>query len=174
VSHLQSLRARIEDLSSKVLITGDVNAGKSTFCNALLRRKVLPEDQQPCTAIFCEVLDAMENDNVEEVHAVHVDTTYNRRDEQTYDIHTFEHLADIVSDATKYHQCKVYVRDTRATNKSLLNNGTVQITLIDAPGLNSHNAKTTAVFARQEEIDVVIFVVSATNHLTISAQNLLQ
>ncbi|KAG5664932.1 hypothetical protein KAF25_008666 [Fusarium avenaceum] len=86
VSHLQSLRARIEDLSSKVLITGDVNAGKSTFCNALLRRKVLPEDQQPCTAIFCEVLDAVENDNVEEIHAVQVDTTYNRRDEQTYDI----------------------------------------------------------------------------------------
>ncbi|KAH6957191.1 transmembrane GTPase fzo1 [Fusarium avenaceum] len=159
VSHLQSLRARIEDLSSKVLITGDVNAGKSTFCNALLRRKILPEDQQPCTAICCEVLDAMENDNVEEVHAVH-----------TYDIYTFEHLAEIVSDDTKYHQCKVYVRDTRTTNKSLLNNGTVQITLIDAPGLNSHNAKTTAVFARQEEIDVVIFVVSATNHFTISAQ----
>ncbi|KAF4440616.1 Transmembrane GTPase fzo1 [Fusarium austroafricanum] len=170
VSHLQSLRARIEDLSSKILITGDVNAGKSTFCNALLRRKVLPEDQQPCTAIFCEVLDAMENDNVEEVHAVHLDTTYNRRDEQTYDIYAFEHLADIVSDNTKYHQCKVYVRDTRATNQSLLNNGTVQITLIDAPGLNSHTAKTTAVFSRQEEIDVVIFVVSATNHFTISAQ----
>ncbi|KAF4496436.1 Transmembrane GTPase fzo1 [Fusarium agapanthi] len=155
VSHLQSLRARIEDLSSKILITGDVNAGKSTFCNALLRRKVL---------------DAMENDNVEEVHAVHLDTTYNRRDEQTYDIYAFKHLADIVSDNTKYHQCKVYVRDTRATNQSLLNNGTVQMTLIDAPGLNSHTAKTTAVFARQEEIDVVIFVVSATNHFTISAQ----
>ncbi|KAG5792057.1 hypothetical protein H9Q69_008905 [Fusarium xylarioides] len=170
VSHLQSLRGRIEDLSSKILITGDVNAGKSTFCNALLRRKILPEDQQPCTAIFCEVLDATENDNVEEVHAVHLDTTYDRRDEQTYDTYAFEHLADIVSDNTKYYQCKVYVRDTRATNQSLLNNGTVQITLIDAPGLNSHTAKTTAVFARQEEIDVVIFVVSATNHFTISAQ----
>ncbi|KAF5667387.1 transmembrane GTPase fzo1 [Fusarium circinatum] len=108
VSHLQSLRARIEDLSSKILITGDVNAGRSTFFNALLRRKVLSEDQQPCTAIFCEVLDAMENDNVEEVHAVHIDTTYNRRDEQTYDIYAFKHLADIVSDNTKYHQCKVY------------------------------------------------------------------
>lgn len=57
VKHLLSLRDRIEDTSSKVLITGDLNAGKSTFCNALLRRKVLPEDQQPCTSIFCEVLD---------------------------------------------------------------------------------------------------------------------
>lgn len=171
VGHLQSLRGRIEDLSSKVLVTGDVNSGKSTFCNALLRRKILPEDQQPCTAIFCEVLDAMENEGVEEVHAVHLEASYDRRDEQTYDTYAFEHLADIVSDNTKYKQCKVYVRDTRATNKSLLNNGAVQITLIDAPGLNSHTTKTTAVFARQEEIDVVVFVVSASNHFTISAQD---
>ncbi|KPM34591.1 Transmembrane GTPase fzo1 [Neonectria ditissima] len=171
IGHLQSLRGRIEDLSSKVLITGDVNAGKSTFCNALLRRKILPEDQQPCTAIFCEVLDAMENEGMEEVHAVHLEATYDRRDEQTYDTYAFEHLADIVSDNTKYKQCKVYVKDTRATNQSLLNNGAVQITLIDAPGLNSHTTKTTAVFARQEEIDVVVFVVSASNHFTISAQD---
>ncbi|RSL56081.1 hypothetical protein CEP51_014450 [Fusarium floridanum] len=171
ICHLQSLRGRIEDLSSKVLVTGDVNAGKSTFCNALLRRKILPEDQQPCTAIFCEVLDAIENEGVEEVHAVHLEATYDRRNEQTYDTYAFEHLVDIVSDNAKYKQCKIYVRDTRATNQSLLNNGAVQITLIDAPGLNSHTTKTTAVFARQEEIDVVVFVVSASNHFTISAQD---
>ena len=61
IKHLLNLRERIEDTSSKVLVTGDLNAGKSTFCNALLRRKILPEDQQPCTSIFCEVLDAREN-----------------------------------------------------------------------------------------------------------------
>ncbi|KAF7555512.1 hypothetical protein G7Z17_g2126 [Cylindrodendrum hubeiense] len=171
VGHLQSLRGRIEDLSSKVLITGDVNAGKSTFCNALLRRKILPEDQQPCTAIFCEVLHAMENEGVEEVHAVHLEAAYNRRDEQTYDTYAFERLEDIVSDNTKYKQCKVYVGETQGTNQSLLNNGAVQITLIDAPGLNSHTTKTTAVFVRQEEIDVVVFVISASNHFTISAQD---
>ena len=31
VRHLQALRERIEDTASKVLITGDLNAGKSTF-----------------------------------------------------------------------------------------------------------------------------------------------
>ncbi|KAM0424955.1 hypothetical protein ACHAPT_009756 [Fusarium lateritium] len=103
----------------------------------------------------------MENEGVEEVHAVH-EAIYDRRDEQTYDTYAFEHPADIVSDNTK---------DTRATSQSLLNNGAVQITLIDAPGLNSHTTKTTAVFARQEEIDVVVFVVSASNHFTISAQD---
>lgn len=170
MKHLLSLRDRIEDTSSKVLITGDLNAGKSTFCNALLRRKVLPEDQQPCTSIFCEVLDARENCSVEEVHAVHKDTPYNRNDESTYDVYSLTELEDIVIDNTKYMQCKVYVKDVRSIDESLLNNGVVDIALIDAPGLNSDSLKTTAVFARQEEIDVVVFVVSAANHFTLSAK----
>ncbi|KAJ5782711.1 hypothetical protein N7457_004485 [Penicillium paradoxum] len=170
MKHLLSLRDRIEDTSSKVLITGDLNAGKSTFCNALLRRKVLPEDQQPCTSIFCEVLDARENCGVEEVHAVHKNTPYNRNDESTFDVYALAALEDIVIENTRYMQCKVYVKDVRSIDESLLNNGVVDIALIDAPGLNSDSLKTTAVFARQEEIDVVVFVVSAANHFTLSAK----
>ncbi|OLN82725.1 Mitofusin FZO1 [Colletotrichum chlorophyti] len=170
IRHLLNLRERIEDTSSKVLVTGDLNAGKSTFCNALLRRKVLPEDQQPCTAIFCEVLDARENGGLEEVHAVHRDADYDRHNESTYDVYKLSQLEDLVVDNTKYTQCKVYVKDVRTIDESLLNNGVVDIALIDAPGLNSDTTKTTAVFARQEEIDVVVFVVSAANHFTMTAK----
>ncbi|EAS28167.1 transmembrane GTPase Fzo1 [Coccidioides immitis RS] len=170
IKHLLSLRDRIDDTSSKVLVTGDLNAGKSTFCNALLRRKILPEDQQPCTSIFCEVVDARENSGIEEVHAIHKDTQYNRNDESTYDVYSLADLENLVVDNTKYMQCKVYVKDTRSIDESLLNNGVVDIALIDAPGLNSDSVKTTAVFARQEEIDVVVFVVSAANHFTLSAR----
>ncbi|KAI0441698.1 hypothetical protein F4803DRAFT_522255 [Xylaria telfairii] len=170
IKHLSLLRERIDDTSSKVLITGDLNAGKSTFCNALLRRKVLPEDQQPCTSIFCEVLDSRENGGLEEVHAVHKDTTYNRHDESTYDVFPLSKLEQIVLDNSTYMQCKVYVKDVRTVDESLLNNGVVDIALIDAPGLNSDTTKTTAIFARQEEIDVVVFVVSAANHFTQSAK----
>ncbi|KAH8782813.1 transmembrane GTPase fzo1 [Diaporthe sp. PMI_573] len=173
IKHLLNLRERIEDTASKVLITGDLNAGKSTFCNALLRRKVLPEDQQPCTSIFCEVLDARENSGIEEVHAVHKDTTYDRNDETTYDVYALYELEKIVIDNEAYMMCKVYVKDVRTIDESLLNNGVVDIALIDAPGLNSDTTKTTAVFARQEEIDVVVFVVSAANHFTQSAKEFL-
>ncbi|KAL2188505.1 hypothetical protein L209DRAFT_682548 [Thermothelomyces heterothallicus CBS 203.75] len=169
IRHLQSLRERIEDTSSKVLVTGDLNAGKSTFCNALLRRKILPEDQQPCTSIFCEVLDARENCGIEEVHAVHKDAVYDRHDETTYDVYSLRDLEKIVVDNTLYMQCKVYVKDVRTIDESLLNNGVVDIALIDAPGLNMDTTKTTAIFARQEEIDVVVFVVSASNHFTQTA-----
>ena len=171
IRHLLALRDRIEDTSSKVLVTGDLNAGKSTFCNALLRRKVLPEDQQPCTSIFCEVVDARENSGVEEVHAIPKDSTYDRNDESTYDVYALQELEKIVVENDKYSQCKVYVKDIRKIDESLLNNGVVDISIIDAPGLNSDSLKTTAVFARQEEIDVVVFVVSAANHFTLSAKD---
>ncbi|KAI5287363.1 mitofusin [Ascosphaera acerosa] len=174
IKHLYALRDRIEDTSSKVLITGDLNAGKSTFCNALLRRKILPEDQQPCTSIFCEVLDARENGGIEEVHAVHKELVYDRHDESTYDVFALADLETLVVDSTAYTQCKVYVKDVREIDESLLNNGVVDISIIDAPGLNSDSVKTTAVFARQEEIDVVVFVVSAANHFTLSAQEFIQ
>ena len=173
IKHLLSLRDRIEDTSSKVLVTGDLNAGKSTFCNALLRRKILPEDQQPCTSIFCEVVDARENGGIEEVHAIHKDVIYDRHDESTYDVYTLLDLEKLVTDNDTYTQCKVYVRDVRSIDESLLNNGVVDISIIDAPGLNMDTTKTTAVFARQEEIDVVVFVVSAANRFTITAKEFL-
>ncbi|KAG9240556.1 hypothetical protein BJ878DRAFT_570932 [Calycina marina] len=170
IKHLLSLRDRIEDTSSKVLVTGDVNVGKSTFCNALLRRKVLPEDQLQNTSIFCEVLDWRENSSVEEVHAIWHGVTYNRHDESSYDVYSLHDLEQLVMEDTKYSNCKVYLRDVRSIDKSLLNNGVVDIAIIDAPSLNNDTTKTTAVFARQEEIDVVVFVVSASNQITLSAK----
>jgi mitofusin len=170
IRHLYSLRDRIEDTSSKVLVTGDLNAGKSTFCNALLRRKVLPEDQQPCTSIFCEVLDVRDNGGIEEVHAVPVGKVYRREDERTYAVFALDALDKIVIDSERWSLCKIYVKDIRSVDSSLLNNGVVDIALIDAPGLNNDSLLTTANFAKQEEIDVVVFVVSAANHFTQSAK----
>ncbi|XMA07755.1 hypothetical protein WAI453_000546 [Rhynchosporium graminicola] len=174
IKHLLLLRERIEDSSSKVLVTGDLNTGKSTFCNALLRRKILPEDQQPCTSIFCEVLDAKENGGVEEVHAIYTESVYNRHDESTYNVFRLVDLETIVTDNRTYSQCKVYVTDNRATNGSLLHNGVIDISIIDAPGLNSDTTQTTAVFVRQEEIDVVVFVISAANHFTQTAKEFIR
>lgn len=171
VKYLLNLKDRVDDTSSKVFVTGDLNAGKLTFCNALLRRKLLPEDQQPCTSVFCEVIDAKrENSGVEEVHAVVFGSDYDRRDENTYEKHLLKELDDLVYECDKYSLLKVYVLDTRTAEESLLGNGVIDIKLIDAPGLNMDSYQTTQVFSRQEEIDLVVFVVNAENHFTLSAK----
>ncbi|KAF6071422.1 Dynamin family protein [Candida albicans] len=171
VKYLLNLKDRIDDTTSKVFVTGDLNAGKSTFCNALLRRKILPEDQQPCTAVFCEVIDASkENNSIEEVHAVPIGKEYNIRDESTFEVYPLESLEDLVYDCDRFSLLKIYVLDHRSFQESLLHNGVIDIKLIDAPGLNMDSYQTTQVFSRQEEIDLVVFVVSAENHFTLSAK----
>ncbi|CUM62922.1 uncharacterized protein PRCAT00000482001 [Priceomyces carsonii] len=171
VKYLSNLKDRIDDTSSKVFVTGDLNAGKSTFCNALLRKKVLPEDQQPCTSVFCEVIDATkENKGVEEVHAIPIGKKYNIRDESSYEIHPLKGLENLVYECDRYSLLKVYVKDNRSFQESLLSNGVIDIKLIDAPGLNMDLYLTTQVFSRQEEIDLVVFVVNSENHFTLSAK----
>jgi len=176
IKRCENLHARISDTSSKVLVAGDVNAGKSTFVNSLLRRNVMPVDQQPCTTLFCEVLDVQENDGIEEVHAIKDITLYKRTDSSTYTVIEWKDLYDIIinnEESGDYTQLKVYTKDRRNAQESLLHNGIVDIALIDCPGLNRDTLKTTALFARQEEIDVIIFVVSAENHFTLSAKEFL-
>lgn len=171
VKYLLNLKDRVDDTSSKVFVTGDLNAGKSTFCNALLRRQILPEDQQPCTSVFCEVIDAQkENASIEEVHAVPIGNDYDIKDETSYEIHALKHLEDLVYECDKYSLLKVYVLDNRSFQESLLRNGVIDIKLIDAPGLNMDSYQTTQVFSRQEEIDLVVFVVNSENHFTLSAK----
>ncbi|KAG1454317.1 hypothetical protein G6F46_008754 [Rhizopus delemar] len=172
--HLEKLQGRVADTSSKVLVTGDLNSGKSTFVNALLKRDILPADQQPCTSIFCEVLDAMLNDGLEQVHAIPCVEKYNRLDPDTYHVIEMRHLYKVITeDFEQYKMLKIYANDARTSQESLLHNGVVDIALIDSPGLNTDSVKTTAVFARQEEIDVVVFVVSAENHFTLSGKEFL-
>ncbi|GJE97643.1 hypothetical protein PsYK624_138640 [Phanerochaete sordida] len=174
MAHLEKLRLRVLDTASKVLVTGDLNAGKSTFVNALLKRNVMPVDQQPCTTAFCEVHDARENDGKEELHIFKEGVAYDINDDSTFTRASISDLEQFVSENENEQQkLRVYLSDARNPSESLLNNGVVDISLIDAPGLNRDSVKTTAVFARQEEIDVVVFVVSAENHFTLSAKDFL-
>ncbi|KAJ1934871.1 mitofusin, partial [Kickxella alabastrina] len=94
--HIDKLIARVTDKSSKILVTGDLNAGKSTLVNALIRHDILPFDQQPCTMLFCEVLDASLNDGAEEIHAVPDIQLYSRQDPATYVAVKMSELEDIV------------------------------------------------------------------------------
>jgi mitofusin len=87
------------------------------------------------------------------------------------DIETLQ--GDPDAEVSPDYALKLYVSDPRFHGACLLNNGIADITLIDAPGLNSDSVKTTSLFARQEEIEVVVFCLSAENHFTLSAQELL-
>lgn len=115
VNHIDKCRLRVQDTSSKVLITGDLNAGKSTFVNVLLRREVMPVDQQPCTTAFCEVHDAAENCDNEEVHVLKQGVIYDITDDSTFIRGNVADLEEIVAGNEGNQQMlKLYLADTRS------------------------------------------------------------
>lgn len=177
--HLERLDRRARDSTSKVLITGDLNSGKSTLINALLRRDLLPHDQQPCTSAFCEVLDASLNGGVEEVHAIPDPVSYRLDDPSTYRRYPISFMQSMVGtdEMEKFVVWKVYCSATATTTDSdhdnILRNGVIDVTFIDSPGLNSDSTKTMAVFGQQEEIDAIVFVLNSENHFTQSAAEFL-
>lgn len=178
LDHLNNLKSRVSDPLSKVLITGDLNSGKSTLVNALLNKEILPVDQQPCTSIFCQVYSSSEDDqdSNDQIHAVIDTENYDKINTETYHKIEARHLyKTLVDEEIPYKMLNVYTtrNNELLTKESLLHNDLVDVALIDSPGLNTDSVKTTSVFARQEEIDVVVFVVSAENHFTLSGKEFL-
>ncbi|KAK4513571.1 uncharacterized protein ATC70_005575 [Mucor velutinosus] len=179
LQHLSHLKARVLDPLSKVLITGDLNSGKSTLVNALLNKDMLPVDQQPCTSIFCQVYSSSNDYTTEQddiIHAVIDTATYDPSNQETYHPIESRHLyKTLIDEDIPYKMLNIYTaRNQQAlTQQSLLHNDLVNVALIDSPGLNTDSLKTTSIFARQEEIDVVVFVVSAENHFTLSGKEFL-
>ena len=164
---LAKAKERALDLYSKILVAGDLNAGKSTFLNTIIGYNLLPVCEQPCTQSFCELIVSVSDDkNVGDfsiskfMNGVELEVTTCNQDE----------LNNVLSSANdesifNYYQIKVPLQ------KRILPD---QFILVDSPGLNSDSLKTTALVAKNDDIDAIIFVLDACNHLTLSAQTFLK
>ncbi|CAE6479337.1 unnamed protein product [Rhizoctonia solani] len=178
LAHIERLNIRIADARTKVLVAGNLNSGKSTLINALLHRDILPTDLQPMTSVLCEIHNATENDGAEEIHVIKLDQvlSYDRTDPITYTKAAISDLEELQGDPDDPPDrvLKVYVLDSRSRDRSLLNNGIADITLIDSPGLNLDALRSSMVLACQEEADVIVFCIDAGNYLTQSAIDFLR
>lgn len=113
-NHTDKPRAHVEDTLSKTLVTRDLNAGKSTFANAIPGRPVMPVDQQPCTTAFCEVHNAAEIGGVKEIHIVKEGIAYDLSDESTFTRTSLSALDEVVSENEYFQQIvRVYLTSYR-------------------------------------------------------------
>ncbi len=167
-AYLQKLKVRVLDNSSKVLITGDLNSGKSTLINAILLQNILPTDQQPCTQLFCEVIPTHDPQSTTTIKAFR--TIPPNFDAEADDISHDQMQSELQNEESIYKWFKIYVQ-----TPTDMNCGEKQITtsLIDSPGLNTDLFKTTSLFDQQQDIDVIVFVVNASFHLTLSGKEFL-
>lgn len=165
--YLDRLSHRLLDPHCRILVTGDVNVGKSTFLNALFREHIFPTDQQPCTCTFCElfIINSTEKETI--VHAIpHLDD-YNPTNPITFDSITLPELNIIMKmELCPYVWFKIQVPFHTFDQ--------IPLTFIDSPGLNHDRIQTTALFAKQQDIDVILLLIHAANHLTLSSIEFLQ
>jgi mitofusin len=173
LEHLNFLKQKMTDTNSKILVTGDLNSGKSTLVNALLKQteELLPADQQPCTSVFCEVTPTTLTEEV--VHGIKDIGAYDKTNKNTFDVLERQDLYHIMTteEDLGYKLIKVYTNKVISPLTPQEDQDILNITLVDSPGLNTDSVKTTAVYARQDDVDVVMFVVNAENHFTLSVSN---
>jgi mitofusin len=157
------------DNTLKVLITGDLNSGKSTLINAIFHHNILPTDQQPCTQSFCEVIPSDELFNVPKIKAYKL-VSFNSNDEGDYMSHE-KMKEELQNEESYYKWFKILVSIPAYVNN---NSNQMCVSFIDSPGLNTDLFKTTSLFNQQQDIDVVVFVVNASFHLTLSGKEFLE
>jgi mitofusin len=142
LSHIQT---RVRETRSKILVVGDVNAGKSTLVNSLIRKRLVPVDQQPCTSAFLELL----HGPCEEIHAV---------TQSTFLRYPINHLHELVeAQGNSVDLFRIFIQSSHFLRDA---------SIIDSPGLNINNVTTVNLFSKQQEIDVIVFVISSENHIT--------
>ena len=163
VSYLSKLKGRLQDKQSRIMITGDLNAGKSTLINALIGRSLLPTDQQPCTQAFCEVVPLPEPSKEIQILG------FSGEEEQGISLSLDEMKAELQREDSPFGWFKLF-----ANVPVDFLHSQVSISLIDSPGLNTDQIKTTHLFSQQQDIDVIVFVINAAFHLTLSGRQFLQ
>ncbi|KAI7865523.1 P-loop containing nucleoside triphosphate hydrolase protein [Spinellus fusiger] len=165
LQHLVHLRTRVTDSASKILVAGDVNVGKSTLINRILRTEALPTHEQPCTSALCEVVDATQNSGVEEVHCISDPPHYDSHYASTFHAIPHRHLPKAMEQG-HYPYYRVYVHDKHTPDTSLLKHDLATIRWIDSPGLNA------GIDTGQADVDAIVLVISAHDHLSLSAKHL--
>lgn len=167
--YLKKLKSRVMDNTLKVLITGDLNSGKSTLINAIFHRNILPTDQQPCTQSFCEVIPSEDVLNAPKIKAYKL-VSFGSNDEGDYMSHE-QMKEELQNEESSYKWFKISVPIPAYENN---NSNQMCVSFIDSPGLNTDLFKTTSLFNQQQDIDVVVFVVNASFHLTLSGKEFLE
>ncbi|MEO1445419.1 MAG: dynamin family protein, partial [Cyanobacteria bacterium J06635_11] len=153
----------------RLMIMGDMKRGKSTLLNALLGENLLPSDVNPCTALLTFLRYGPEK-------RVTLHYKDDARTPETISIETFR--ASYTIDPTESKRLEEQGTEAFPDIRhvvveyplSMLQQG---LELIDTPGLNDTEARNDQVLSYLSDCQAVLFVLDATQPLTLDEQRYL-
>ena len=169
IHDLQKTQRDLSQGTYRLMVMGDMKRGKSTLLNALLGENLLPSDVNPCTAL----LSVLRYGERKRVTLHYKDASC---DPETVDIETFRQTYVIDPAESKRleeegteafpHLSHVVIEYPLA----MLQQG---IELVDTPGLNDTEARNELVLSYLSDCHAVLFVLDATQPLTLDERRYL-
>jgi len=173
---LNELSTKVRSDSFKVMVTGTFKNGKSTFINALLGEEILPAYAVPTTAVINEIKYGAEKrailyfrdplpdtlpDGIPQKTLQHMNK-YKGKAIPPMDI-PYDEIEDYVvipigADAKQYKLESPYQKVELFYPLEVLKNG---VEIIDSPGLNENQTRTEVTIGYLNNVDAIIFTMSA-------------
>lgn len=159
---------RLRQSKFKIVILGDMKRGKSTLLNALLGEPLLPSDVNPCTA----VLTVIRHGSSPQVTLQYQDD----RPTESIDFETFKQNYTIPPDTARQLEAshkEAFPDLSHAVINYPLPWLEAGVELVDTPGLNDTEARNQQVLTYLNQAQAVVFVLSATQPMTLDEQRYL-
>ncbi len=157
----------------RIVVLGDMKRGKSTLLNALLGEPLLPSDVNPCTAL----LTIIRHGDIPQVTLHYNGEASEKPRTQTLDFDTFKREYTIPPETARQLAEKDEAAFPDISHAVVtyplpwLESG---IELVDTPGLNDTEARNQQVLGYLNEAQAIVFVLSATQPITLDERRYLK
>jgi GTPase SAR1 family protein len=174
VESTKAVLEKIQSDSLKVLFLGDFKQGKSTLINAMLGKRVLPAYSIPCTGVINEIKYGEQPSAI--VHYLTVEPNNQERSIRfnkinQSDIQRTKAVPVPIDQLEEFVVIKNPVTSVEGQREPRSQIGHVEIywpldlcrhgiEVIDSPGLNEHDIRTTITRTYLNKVDAVVFVMS--------------
>ncbi|MEM9976438.1 MAG: dynamin family protein [Cyanobacteria bacterium P01_D01_bin.2] len=167
--HIRTLQSTAEQLQQgtyRIVVLGEMKRGKSTLINALVGEALLPSDVNPCTALLSLLR-----------HGPKPKVTLHYSDgkpAKTIDFATFRSDYTISPDEARQLETSAFPDISHVVIECpapLLASG---LEIVDTPGLNDTEARNQQVLSYLNEAQAVVFVLDATQPVTLDERRYLR
>jgi len=156
----------LKELTTRILIAGDANSGKTTFINRLSGKTLIKPSSCPCNAIRMEIKSSIFNEGVEEVHQFADLKQYDPKNKETYtqlSLDEFNKMLRKINENDPERNFTIYYKES---DNTLFYYNNIYISMVEFEGLNVNSFDTKNLTNSQYQFDCIIFLIKATDGFT--------